>query len=269
MLDPTTVSRIFSSISALMEQNRDYLVELDQVNGDGDLGISMDDGFKAAAAFFARAQETDLGQLLRQGGKVLNEAAPSSLGTILTFGLMGMARRLRGNREADFVTAVEALNAGVQNMMDKAESKPGEKTILDALVPGVETLRSQAEEAAGDAEAERALNVGKAEAEATSAKAEAMRAYGEAAVLQMVVDQLPSIVREMAAPLSSIDQMSVVSTDGATPLVKTVASGIGQTTELVKGLTGVDLAGLFHNASTDATNAPDVPGGSAGSSSKA
>mgnify|MGYP000890192759 CR=1 FL=1 len=119
------------------------------------------------------------------------------------------------------------------------------------------------------AEAERALNVGKAEAEATSAKAEAMRAYGEAAVLQMVVDQLPSIVREMAAPLSSIDQMSVVSTDGATPLVKTVASGIGQTTELVKGLTGVDLAGLFHNASTDATNAPDVPGGSAGSSSKA
>ena len=37
MLDPTTVSRIFSSISALMEQNRDYLVELDQVNGDGDL----------------------------------------------------------------------------------------------------------------------------------------------------------------------------------------------------------------------------------------
>ena len=119
------------------------------------------------------------------------------------------------------------------------------------------------------AEAERALNVGKAEAEATSAKAEAMRAYGEAAVLQMVVDQLPSIIREMAAPLSSIDQMSVVSTDGATPLVKTVASGIGQTTELVKGLTGVDLAGLFHNASTDATNAPDVPGGSAGSSSKA
>ena len=171
MLDPTTVSRIFSSISALMEQNRDYLVELDQVNGDGDLGISMDDGFKAAAAFFARAQETDLGQLLRQGGKVLNEAAPSSLGTILTFGLMGMARRLRGNREADFVTAVEALNAGVQNMMDKAESKPGEKTILVALVPGVETLRSQAEEAAGDAEAERALLRRAAEAAAAGSEA--------------------------------------------------------------------------------------------------
>ena len=139
MLNARTLSRIFSSISELMEQNRDYLVRLDQVNGDGDLGISMDDGFRAAAAFFAESlesgEETDLGRLLRRGGKVLNEAAPSSLGTILAFGLMGMAKRLRGNQEVDVIAAVGALDAGVQNMMDKAESRPGEKTIIDALVP--------------------------------------------------------------------------------------------------------------------------------------
>ena len=153
MLNARTLSRIFSSISELMEQNRDYLVRLDQVNGDGDLGISMDDGFRAAAAFFAESlesgEETDLGRLLRRGGKVLNEAAPSSLGTILAFGLMGMAKRLRGNKEVDVIA--------VQNMMDKAESKPGEKTIIDALVPGVEVLRGGAARVAGDAEAERAL----------------------------------------------------------------------------------------------------------------
>ena len=58
MLNARTLSRIFSSISELMEQNRDYLVRLDQVNGDGDLGISMDDGFRAAAAFFAESLES-------------------------------------------------------------------------------------------------------------------------------------------------------------------------------------------------------------------
>lgn len=161
MLNARTLSRIFSSISESIEQNRDYLIRLDQVNGDGDLGISMDDGFRAAAAFFAAALETgeesDLGQLLRQGSKVLNEAAPSSLGTILAFGLMGMAKRLRGSHEVDFTAAVGALDAGVQNMMDKAESKPGEKTIIDALAPGVEVLRDGAARAAGDAEAEKAL----------------------------------------------------------------------------------------------------------------
>ena len=177
MLNARTLSRIFSSISELMEQNRDYLVRLDQVNGDGDLGISMDDGFRAAAAFFAESlesgEETDLGRLLRRGGKVLNEAAPSSLGTILAFGLMGMAKRLRGNQEVDVIAAVGALDAGVQNMMDKAESRPGEKTIIDALVPGVEVPRAGAARAAGDAEAERALL--RAAAAAAAAGAEATR----------------------------------------------------------------------------------------------
>ena len=175
---------------------------------------------------------------------------------------------------ARYKTVVEA-EASKSQAIAQAEARARAATIEAEARAAASKIEAQARaearraEAGAEAEAVRALNVGKAEAEATSAKAEAMRAYGEAAVLQMVVDQLPSIVREMAAPLSSIDQMSVVSTDGATPLVKTVASGIGQTTELVKGLTGVDLAGLFHNASTDATNAPGVPGGSAGSSSKA
>lgn len=175
MLNAGTLSRIFSSISELMEQNRDYLIRLDQVNGDGDLGISMDDGFRAAATFFAGALETggesDLGRLLRQGGRVLNEAAPSSLGTILAFGLMGMAKRLRGSHEVDFTAAVGALGAGVQNMMDKAESKPGEKTIIDALVPGVEVLRAGAARAAGDAGAEKALLRDAAEAAAAGSEA--------------------------------------------------------------------------------------------------
>lgn len=39
---------------------------------------------------------TDLGAALRQGAKVLNSSAPSSLGTILSFGLMGVAKALRG-----------------------------------------------------------------------------------------------------------------------------------------------------------------------------
>ncbi|WP_206610472.1 dihydroxyacetone kinase subunit L [Actinomyces wuliandei] len=145
MLTTDTLSEVFTSVSAVMTRNRDYLVSLDQVGGDGDLGVSMDDGFAAVASFLGSSAPRDLGQAFRQGARVLNEAAPSSLGTILSFGLMGMARSLRGLSEADLSTTTRALRAGTQTIMARAECAPGEKTVLDALLPAVQAL----EEAVG------------------------------------------------------------------------------------------------------------------------
>ena len=39
----TTLTSVFEAIAAEIAENKDYLVELDQQNGDGDLGISMND----------------------------------------------------------------------------------------------------------------------------------------------------------------------------------------------------------------------------------
>ena len=168
MLTRTSLTGIVASISALMTANRDHLVELDQVNGDGDLGISMDDGFRGLSEWLAASTEDDLGQLLRGGAKVFNASAPSSLGTIISFALMGMAKALRGHTEVDCPTAAQALRDGIGTIMVKAKSKPGEKTILDSLVPGVDAL---VDAASGDpAEAVRLA------AEAAAAGSEATRA---------------------------------------------------------------------------------------------
>lgn len=135
-----SVAEIIKAISAQMTENRDYLIELDQVNGDGDLGISMDDGYRAAAGFLITAEETDLGKLFLSCGKVFNASAPSSLGTITAFGFMGIAKVLKGKEEATFAEAAQAMLAGVENIMAKAESKVGEKTIIDSLYPGALAL---------------------------------------------------------------------------------------------------------------------------------
>lgn len=147
-MDRKSVTGIIQAISARMAENRDYLIELDQVNGDGDLGISMDDGYRAAAEFLATAEENDLGKLLMACGKVFNAAAPSSLGTITTFGFMGIARALKGHEEVGFAEAAAALLAGVENIMAKAEAKPGEKTIIDSLYPGAQALVKNAQDPA-------------------------------------------------------------------------------------------------------------------------
>lgn len=139
-MDRKSIKGIIEAISGEMLANRDYLVELDQVNGDGDLGISMDDGYRAVAEYLKTAEEKDLGRLMMACGKVFNASAPSSLGTITSFGFMGMAKALRGKEVVSFEEAAGAMLIGVENIMKKAESKVGEKTILDSLYPGVLAL---------------------------------------------------------------------------------------------------------------------------------
>lgn len=139
-MNAASVKTGIRKISDIMAENKDYLIKLDQQNGDGDLGVSMSEGFGAAAGFVESTEETDLGKILMQTGGVFNEAAPSSLGTIISFAFMGMAKSLKGKTEAGLPEFAEAVMAGVQKIMDKAGSKPGEKTILDSIYPAAECL---------------------------------------------------------------------------------------------------------------------------------
>ena len=137
-----SLCKIITSISDIMTENKDYLVSLDQQNGDGDLGISMSSGYEAVKNYVIASEERDLGKLLMKCSSVFNEAAPSSLGTITAFGFMGMAKALKGKEEATFAECADALDAGLNKIMEKAKSKPGEKTILDALDPAIEVLKN-------------------------------------------------------------------------------------------------------------------------------
>lgn len=140
-MNAVSLKQAMSCVSDIMSENKDYLVMLDQRNGDGDLGISMAAGFKAASEALEASEEADLGKLLLKTGSVFNEAAPSSLGTILSFGMMGMAKVLRGKSEITLEELADALIAGVERIMEKAKSKPGEKTVLDALYPAAQALK--------------------------------------------------------------------------------------------------------------------------------
>ncbi|MDO5033361.1 MAG: dihydroxyacetone kinase subunit L [Eubacteriales bacterium] len=138
------------AISRVMQENRDYLIKLDQRNGDGDLGISMSNGFQAVYDYAAGNQDQPFANLVFRCSATFNEAAPSSLGTILAFIFMGMGKYLKkacaNENSVDFQIFVKALKAGMELMMDKAGSKPGEKTIVDSLYPAVQVLEEKADE---------------------------------------------------------------------------------------------------------------------------
>jgi flotillin len=97
----------------------------------------------------------------------------------------------------------------------------------------------------GEAQAASIAAKGSAEAEAMQKKADAFAQYGDAAVLQMLVEVLPQVVAKAAEPLSAIDKMTVISTDGASQLSRTVADNVAQGVELLSSTTGVDLAEML------------------------
>ena len=177
MIAISEIKKGISAIAKEMTENRDYLVELDQRNGDGDLGISMSEGFNALVEVLNMTEETDLGKVFRDLSKTFNESAPSSLGTILSFGLMGIAKELKGKTEVSRQELSVALEKGLDNILDKTGSKVGEKTIIDSLSPGIESLLSSGSEEDKTA-FQNAYEASKAGAEKTK---EMMAVHGRAA----------------------------------------------------------------------------------------
>jgi len=104
---------------------------------------------------------------------------------------------------------------------------------------------AMAVEREGAAEASAILAKGQAEAEAMEKRAEAFQQYDEAAVLDLVVKVLPELVRAASEPIGAIDKLTVISTDGASQLTKSVASNVEQGLQIGSDLTGVDFRALF------------------------
>ena len=112
--------------------------------------------------------------------------------------------------------------------------------------------------AEGEARAAAILATGQAEAEAMDKKADAFARYGEAAVLQMLVEVLPQVAKEVAAPMAAIEKLTVISTDGAGAMPKQVTNNVVQTMELIKNATGVDLTKMLSKYGEQATQ-PSKP----------
>lgn len=172
-------------------------------------------------------------------------------------------QQAEGNKSAVISRAEadrQATIAGAQAAAEQAKlSGEGERARRSALadaeaIEGAKkgaaeqqrrTAIAAAVEAEGRADAAAILARGQAEAQALEARSEAFANYGEAAVLDLLVKVLPEIVTAASAPLSNVDKISIISTDGASDLTKTVASNVAQGLEISSDLTGVDLKALL------------------------
>ena len=148
------------------------------------------------------------------------------------------AARYRAEQEAEARRIAQVKEAEADAERARLTGQ-GEKQHRSALADAVRIE--------GEAEAAAIAAKGAAEAEAMQKKADAFAQYGDAAVLQMLVEVLPHLVAKAAEPLSAIDKLTVISTDGASQLSRTVTDNVAQGMELLTSTTGVDIAALLQN----------------------
>ncbi|HEV8699633.1 MAG TPA: SPFH domain-containing protein [Candidatus Limnocylindrales bacterium] len=116
----------------------------------------------------------------------------------------------------------------------------------------------------GTAEAGIVLSKGEAEAKALALRAEAYRQFNEAAIIQTVLSMLPEIVRAAAEPMANIDQLTVLSNDGASDVVRNVTRTVTEAGTTVKGLTGIDIPAIVSQAMGGTTSGGGQPPSSGG-----
>ncbi|HAE60721.1 MAG TPA: dihydroxyacetone kinase subunit L [Eubacteriaceae bacterium] len=133
--------RLLKEISDIMEENKEYLIDLDSIVGDGDLGLTMSDGFKAAYEAIKDTEEQDAGKLLYIAGKKMASAVPSTMGTLMASGLMSAGKALKGKNNLDLQEIGLLFESYQEGVISRGKANIGEKTFIDGLNPAIQSLK--------------------------------------------------------------------------------------------------------------------------------
>jgi dihydroxyacetone kinase-like protein len=123
-----------------MEEHRAELVRLDTAIGDGDHGTNMDRGMRKALERLDSADEADAGAVLKTVAMALVSTVGGAAGPLYGTLFLQMGGALAGRDEVDLPGYVEAWRKALQGVQTRGKAEPGDKTMVDALVPAVEAM---------------------------------------------------------------------------------------------------------------------------------
>jgi phosphoenolpyruvate---glycerone phosphotransferase subunit DhaL len=131
--------------AAAVSERRAELVKLDTAIGDGDHGTNMERGMRKAVEKVDGTDGDDIGGLLKAVGMALVSSVGGAAGPLYGTLFLQMGTASAGREELDLAGWTDALESGVKGLQARGKAEPGDKTMVDALIPAVEALR-----AAGD-----------------------------------------------------------------------------------------------------------------------
>ncbi|MGV8847272.1 dihydroxyacetone kinase subunit DhaL [Tessaracoccus sp.] len=149
------VEFVVHSVADTALEQEDYFCQLDSVVGDGDFGYSLARGFERVLEEWDQYDRSDPGVFLQKVAKTIMSRVGGTSGPIWGTAFLRAGSALKGHGEASAADIVAALRSSVEGIKARGQAELGEKTLLDALVPAIDTLEA---EMAGGASTADSLN---------------------------------------------------------------------------------------------------------------
>ena len=128
-----------------IQDNKQYLGDVDGLIGDGDHGMNMNKGFTLYEAEL-EDKATSLTDGLYDLGNVLFNKIGGSMGPIYGTVLQAMSEKAEGQDAIDLTIFGERLQAGLEGLYGIVGARPGDKTLVDTLYPACEAVKKAAAE---------------------------------------------------------------------------------------------------------------------------
>jgi dihydroxyacetone kinase-like protein len=149
-----TVKSWMSLCASAIAENRDYLTQLDAAIGDADHGSNMTRGFAAVQEKLASVDGgIPPGKVLITAGSTLVSTVGGASGPLWGTALRRAGRSLGEAETIEPASLAEAMQAAVDGVVELGAAQPGDKTMVDALQPAVDALRSALENGGDTAQA--------------------------------------------------------------------------------------------------------------------
>lgn len=140
-LDTKQMAAIIEGMAKKIEEEKEYLTELDNEIGDGDHGINLARGFEAVEKKLPSLAGGDIGALLKGVGMQLVSTVGGASGPLYGTAFMKAGMACKGLTEIDGPAFVKAMEAAVDGIKMRGKATEGEKTMLDALCPALKVMQ--------------------------------------------------------------------------------------------------------------------------------
>lgn len=142
------VPELFASVGDLFVEKKEELCEMDAKLGDGDLGLTMSKGYAALPDLMraeAEGAAGDIGKMLMKVGMKMSSLVPSTMGFLMSTGVMEGGKALKGKTELDGAGLADYLTGFAFGIQKRGKCEPGQRTIYDSVLPAAQAAKAAAE----------------------------------------------------------------------------------------------------------------------------